>query len=171
MSLLSLRSLPCPRDSPHWFPSSLLALPELPPHTGYPPPPRPPFSSLHLILMSILFPPLSEIQASSLGTFLLLSFFGSVAFSMDILYLMATIYLEVSTYHGYLVKCLFLWFWGCRLGGLCRPLLWEVEVLIACGSSASAYRRTSVGGSVKLSVNSLTQSQCLETKEQILWPQ
>jgi hypothetical protein len=66
-------------------PQLILNLP--PPHS-----PTHPFShsvlSLHLPPTTILFPLLSEIQASSLGP----SFFGFVACSMSILNFMATIY-------------------------------------------------------------------------------
>jgi hypothetical protein len=57
-----------------------------------------PDPSFHLLPISILFPLLSEIQAS-LGPSLLFGFFGSVDCSMVILYFMANIHSEVSTYH------------------------------------------------------------------------
>jgi hypothetical protein len=65
------------------------------PHS-HPNPPHPlsyAVPSLLPPLMTVLFPLLSETQASSLGPSLLFSFFGSVDCSMGILYFMANIHL------------------------------------------------------------------------------
>ena len=83
----------CPRDAPINFPALVC------PNSGHliailvPSSPSPIISSIHPPPMSILFPLLSEIQASSLGPSLLLSFFGSVDYSMVILFFMANIHL------------------------------------------------------------------------------
>jgi hypothetical protein len=57
--------------------------------------------SLHLPLMTVLFPTLSEIQASFLGYSFFFSFFWSVEWSVGILYFMTYIHLEMSTYYAY----------------------------------------------------------------------
>ena len=61
-----------------------------------------PFASLHPLPMSILFLHLNEIQVSSFGPHLLLSFFGSVDCSMVFLFLMAHVHLSVSIMHVFL---------------------------------------------------------------------
>jgi hypothetical protein len=61
----------------------------------------PPVSSSSLPSpMCILFFLLSDIQASSLGSSLFLTFFESVNCSVVSLYIVANIHLEVSIYHG-----------------------------------------------------------------------
>ena len=94
------RFLACPRDAhplpiPLVFPSTFSVLFLLDPSCSAPPcpvlPQRPP--PPHLLLMSILFPLLSEIRLPHLEPSLLLSFFGSGLSSMVILYFTAIIYL------------------------------------------------------------------------------
>ena len=59
-----------------------------------------PHPSLPLCPMTILFPLVSMIQASSLGPFFLSNCFESLGYIMGILYFMANTYLSVSTYHA-----------------------------------------------------------------------
>ena len=105
-SLISVHLLYCgtlchPGEAPTSSPQSLAHLHSLSwpcSHLSCPSPhliPNPHSSphSLHLPLMTILFPLLSEIQASSLVPSFLFSYFGSVNYSMGILYFMANIHL------------------------------------------------------------------------------
>ena len=61
-----------------------------------------PVASLHILLMSILFSILSEIQTSSLETSFVLGFFGSVDYNAIILNFLANIHLWIH------IKCVFL---------------------------------------------------------------
>ena len=81
--LFSFIALSWALPPPHtWSPSLFPFLPPSPTH--FPPP-----STSNVYFISLL----SEIQASSFGSSLLLSFYGSVDCSMSILYFMATVHL------------------------------------------------------------------------------
>lgn len=107
------RSLACLRDSPHPAKSPFFssALPI------YDPPHNTLFSSTSPFLPSFLPPSTFDISNTyfifpsekySLGLFLLFSFFGSVEYSVGILYFMAKIHVQVSTYR----PCMFFFgFW------------------------------------------------------------
>jgi hypothetical protein len=76
--------------------------PSYPPHTWteHPISLPIPFPSLHLLLMTILFPLLSEFQASTLGPSFFFSFCDSVEYSIAPVFYTAKIHLEVITYHA-----------------------------------------------------------------------